>query len=151
MASSRRSRTLAVPLEQVWELIADPHHMARWWPEVVRVEGVSEDRFTQVYISKRGRTVRMDFAVLASEPPGDGDPVGRRAWEQELHGTPFERVLSESITEVEVEPDGAGTRVTLELRQKMRGYNRTGSFMMKRATRDKLENALDGLERITLG
>lgn len=148
MASSRRTRTIAAPLQDVWELIADPHHMARWWPEVVRVEAVGDDRFTQVYISKRGRTVRMDFVVLASEPPGDGEPAGRRVWEQELAGTPFERVLSESVTEVEVEPEGAGTRVTLELRQKMRGYNRTGSFMMKRATRDKLDEALNGLERL---
>ena len=44
----------------------DAHHMPRWWPGVVRVEGVEEDRFTQVFQTKKGRPVRMDFRLLAS-------------------------------------------------------------------------------------
>lgn len=143
MPHARSSRSIAAPPSTVWELIEDPHHLPRWWPGVTRVEGVAEDRFTQVFISKRGRTVRMDFAVLASEPPW------RRMWEQELDGTPFERVLGQSITEIVLEPEGTGTKVTLEQRQKMKGYSRTGSFMIKRATREKLVEALEGLERIT--
>jgi hypothetical protein len=122
--------------------------MARWWPDVVRVEGVAEDRFTQVYISKRGRTVRMDFVVLASEPPGTEDAGARRIWEQELAGTPFERVLGESVTEIQLQPSGDGTLVMLEHRQKMRGFNRSGAFMIRRATRQRLDQALEGLERI---
>jgi carbon monoxide dehydrogenase subunit G len=149
VAGESRSRTIAAPLLEVWKLVEDPHHMPRWWPGVIRVEGVAEDRFTQVHVSKRGRTVRMDFYVLESEPPGaDNGAVGRRVWEQELVGTPFERVLGESVTEIAVAPDGAGTKVTLEQRQKMRGANRTGSFMVRRATRERLEEALVGLEQI---
>ena len=117
--------------------------MPRWWPGVTRMEGVHDDRFTQVFISKRGRTVRMDFQVLASEPPW------RRMWEQELAGTPFERVLGQSVTEIVLEPEGTGTKVTIEQRQKLRGYSRTGAFMMKRAARERLDQALEGLERIT--
>jgi uncharacterized protein YndB with AHSA1/START domain len=145
MAHARSSRLIAAPPTAVWKLIEDPHHLPRWWPGVTRVEGVSDDRFTQVFISKRGRTVRMDFEVLASEAPW------RRMWEQELAGTPFERVLGQSITEIVLEPEGTGTKVTIEQRQKLKGYSRTGSFMMKRATRDKLLEALEGLERITSG
>ena len=113
------------------------------------MEAVQEDRWTQVFTTKRGRPVRADFHLLESEPLGSyGDAVGRRAWEQEIPGTPFERVLSESVTEILVEPDEAGTRVTIEQRQKLKGYSRTGGFLLRRATRSKLDEALEGLERI---
>ena len=35
--------------------------MPRWWPGVVRMEGVQEDRFTQVFVTKKGRPVRDRF------------------------------------------------------------------------------------------
>ncbi len=125
----------------MWELLADPHHMPRWWPGVVRVEGVQDDRFTQVFQTKKGRSVRMDFRVLASEPPW------RRCWAQEIEGTPFERVLNESVIEVALEPEGSGTRVTIAQRQSLRGYSKTGGLMLRRATGGKLQDALDGLVR----
>jgi hypothetical protein len=106
------------------------------------MEGVGQDRFTQVFKTKRGRPVRMDFRVLASEAPW------RRTWEQELLGTPFERFLNESITEVVLEPVDGGTRVTLAQRQKLRGYSRTGGFLLRRATAKTLDEALAGLEQI---
>ena len=115
--------------------------MPRWWPGVVRVEGVAADRFTQVFQTKKGRPVRMDFRVLASEAPW------RRAWAQDIEGTPFERVLNESVIEVALEPEGTGTRVTIAQRQKLRGYSKTGGFMLRRATGGKLQEALDGLVR----
>ena len=98
MAGTRRSRTLPASPEQLWELIADPHHMPRWWPGVERMEGVEPDRFTQVFKTKRGRPVRADFRVVASEAPRT------RAWEQEVDGTPFERVLSASVIEIQLGP-----------------------------------------------
>jgi uncharacterized protein YndB with AHSA1/START domain len=148
MATTRRSRTISAPSERIWEVLEDPHHMPRWWPGVARMEGVEPDRFTQVFKTKRGRPVRMDFRVLASHPPvGGGDAAGR-AWEQELPGSPFERVLSESVIEVVLEPEGEGTKVTIEQRQKLRGYSRTGGFLLKRATRQKLDEALDGLAQV---
>lgn len=148
MARQRRSRTIAADPKRVWKLVEDPHHMPRWWPGVSRVEGVDEDHFTQVYISKRGRAVRLDFHVLGSEPPGtDAVFAGRRMWEQELAGTPFERVLGESVTEIVLEEVEGGTRVTIEQRQKLRGYSRSGGFFVKRAAAAKLDEALEALER----
>jgi uncharacterized protein YndB with AHSA1/START domain len=140
MSSARRSRTVAAAPQSVWELIEDPHHMPRWWPGVARMEGVDEDRWTQVFMTKKGRPVRVDFHLVASDPPW------RRCWEQEIAGTPFERVLNEAITEIVLEPDGAGTRITIEQRQKLRGYSRTGGWLLRRATRAKLGEAIDGIE-----
>ena len=143
MPSTRRERTIAADPQRVWELVEDPHHMPRWWPGVERMEGVEDERFTQVLYTKRGRPVRMDFRVVASEPPA------RRAWEQELAGTPFERVLGQAVTEIELAACGAGrTRVAITLTQKLKGYSRTGGFLLRRATRRRLDEALEGLERI---
>jgi uncharacterized protein YndB with AHSA1/START domain len=143
VAGARRSRTLPASPEQLWELIADPDHMPRWWPGVQRMEGVAPDRFTQVFKTKRGRSVRIDFRVLVSEPPNT------RAWEQEVAGTPFERVLRSSVIEVRLDPVPAGTEVTISQEQKLRGYSRTGGFLVRRATAAKLDEALEGLARIT--
>ena len=65
-----------------------------------------------------------------------------------MSGTPFERVLAESVVEVSLEPEDSGTRVTIAHRQRLRGYSRTGGLLLKRATGGKLDEALDGLERI---
>ena len=106
------------------------------------MEDVEDDRFTQVFKTERGRPVRADFRVVMSDPPW------MRSWAQEVAGTPFERVLNESVIEVELQPAGGATEVTLAHHQKLRGYSRTGGFMLRRATAAKLDEALDGLERI---
>ena len=148
MPAARRSRKVSATPQDVWALVSDPHHMPRWWPDVKRVEDVQDDRWTQVYITRKGRAVRADYHLLESHDPGPGgDPPGHRVWEQEVTGTPFERVLTESITELVVEPAPGGTLVSLAQRQKLRGYSRTGGFLLRRATRDKLGQALAGIER----
>jgi len=106
------------------------------------MEGVADDRFTQVFTTKKGRQVRVDFLIVASDPPW------RLAFSQEIPGTPFERVLAESVTEIVLEPAADGTLVTIAQRQKMRGYSRTGGLMLRRATNKRLDEALEGLERI---
>ncbi len=106
------------------------------------MEGVSEGGFTQVHLTKKGRPVRIDFTLLSSEPPW------RRIWQQEIEGTPFERVLGESVTEIVLEPDQGATRVTIEQRQQLRGYSRTGGFLLRRATGSKLDDALEAIERL---
>jgi hypothetical protein len=111
------------------------------------MEAVSKDRFTQVFTTKKGRTVRADQFLLEAEPPGPaGEPPGLMRWEQELEGTPFERVLEQSVTEVLLEPTEGGTLVTISQSQRLRGYSRTGGFLLRRATRRKLDQALEGLK-----
>jgi uncharacterized protein YndB with AHSA1/START domain len=136
------SRTVAAPVAKVWEVIADPHHLYRWWPGVTRIEAVSDDHFTQVMPTRKGRPMRVDFVVLASEPPR------RRVWALQPEGTPFERMVALWETEVLLEPDGDGTRVSLAERQLMHGSLRLAAYLQRRSVRKRLNGALDGLEQI---
>lgn len=140
MPTVRRTRELRASPEDVWTVLADPHHLPRWWPRVQRVESVDADQWTAVLATERGKPVRADFRVVESEEPR------RRVWEQELADSPFERLLAEAVTAATLEPGGDGTRVTLEVRQRLRGLNRLGSFFVKRATRAQVDEALAGLE-----
>jgi carbon monoxide dehydrogenase subunit G len=142
MPIARRSRTVAAPPERVWATVGDPHHLPRWWPRVQRVEGVTAEHFTEVLGTDHGSSLRADFRVVASRAPE------RRAWEQELAGTPFERVFAAASTEVSLTPEAAGTRVTLVVRQQLRGSARLGGFMVRRATRRVLDEALEALEAL---
>jgi hypothetical protein len=91
----------------------------------------------------------MDFRLLESDPPGpEGEPPGRRAWEQELEGSPFARVFNEATTEILLEAAGEETVVTIALSHKLSGYSRTGGFMLRRANRATLRDALEGLAGI---
>jgi uncharacterized protein YndB with AHSA1/START domain len=135
----KRSRTVPVPPDDVWAVVADPHHLPRWWPLTERVEAVDPDAWTSVMRSDRGKVVRADYRVEANEPPR------RRAWSQALAGTPFERLLREHRTEVALAPGGGGTLVTLTVTQRGRGTARLGMWMMRRATRRRLDEALDAL------
>jgi uncharacterized protein YndB with AHSA1/START domain len=142
--TARRTRTIAAPAGELWELIRDPHHLPRWWPRVARVEDVRDDAFTEVLKTARGKVVRADFRLAQ---------VDERAlalrWEQQIEGTPFARLLKSAHTEVRLEPAGAGTEVTIELRQTLNGIlPRLGGFMVRRAAAATIEEALDGLERI---
>jgi uncharacterized protein YndB with AHSA1/START domain len=138
-----RSATVPAPHEEVWATVADPHHLPRWWPRIQRVEGVEPERFTEVLATDKGRSVRADFRVVESQ-----EPVVRR-WEQEIAGSPFERLLRSAETEVRLEPAGAaGTRVTLTMRQRLRGAGVLGAVMVRRATAQRLDEALAGLARL---
>lgn len=142
MPTTRVSRTLAAPPADVWAVVADPWHQARWWPRVQRMEAVADGRFTQVLGTARGRGVRADFRLLDSDPPH------RLRWEQELEGTPFERLLAEAVTAIELTPaDAGGTAVRIELAQRLRGWSRLVPWMFKRAARRQLAEALAGLDR----
>jgi uncharacterized protein YndB with AHSA1/START domain len=135
-----RSRTVPATADALWAVVADPSALPRWWPRVERVEGVSADGWTTVLRSGRGRTVRADWRL-------DGSTPYRRAWSQQVEGTPFERVLAERRVEARVEPAVGGAVVTLELRQRGRRWARFGGFLLHGAARRELDAALDALER----
>jgi uncharacterized protein YndB with AHSA1/START domain len=133
--------------DSVWRMVSDPYHLARWWPKVMRVEDVHERRrgagtqWTKVLETKSGRGVRADYRCLYSR---EGEAY---AWEQELEGSPFAKVLASAVTRLELSDAEGGTKVALEQEQKLRGLSRLGGFMLRRATAEQLDEALDALER----
>jgi uncharacterized protein YndB with AHSA1/START domain len=160
--TARCSRTIAAPADELWRVVRDPHHLPRWWPRVTRVEDVEGDAFTEVMRTTKGRLVRADFNLVQAD-----DHERALRWSQRVEGTPFGRLLKSAETEVRLTPidlraagtpapDGSqpaspdATEVTIELRQSLTGFfPRFGGFMVRRAASATLEQALDGLERIS--
>ncbi len=175
MPTARRSRLIAAPAGELWDVICDPHHLPRWWPRVSRVEDVDGGAFTEVLKTDKGKLVRADFALVAAPggtalqgEAGMQDEAGsagarRIAWAQQLEGSPFARLLASAETEVWLTPRGERTtEVTIELRQTMAGFHsgptgftwggffpRFGTHLVRRAATATLDEALDGLERIS--
>jgi carbon monoxide dehydrogenase subunit G len=139
--NTSRKRTIEADRDAVWDLVSDPHHLPRWWPKVKRVEHAGPAGWTKVFVTARGRTVRADFTRL------EGRPREMVSWSQDLADSPFERLLDEAITEVRLADAGPATEVTIVLRQKLRGWARFAPFLVKRASRKLLDEALDGLHR----
>ena len=159
MPTARRSRTIAAPVEELWEVICDPHHLPRWWPRVKRVEDVDGDAFTEVMTTAKGKVVRADFHVVLLE-----EGARHLKWEQRVKDTPFAHLLKAAETEVRLTPAGAGpsgvraaTEVTIELRKKLHGtFSRAGGrgpgfggYLIRRADTATIDEALDSLERIS--
>ena len=145
MPKVTRTRVVAADPARVWDLVSDPHHMPRWWPKVVRVEDVRDPggkraRWTAVLGTERGTGVRADYRCTASTSRE------RYAWEQEIEGTPFERILKSSKVEVRLRSREGGTEVTVAGDEALRGLSRLGSTMLKGAARRRLDEALDGIE-----
>jgi uncharacterized protein YndB with AHSA1/START domain len=141
----RRSRTVDAPVDDVWRIVRDPYHLPRWWPRTQRVEGVSDGGWTSVMLTDKGRAVRLDFRVEASR---GGE---RRRWAQEVEGTAFERLFRSVSYEVALAPAPPGTEVTVAMEQQPRGWARFGGFMLRRAGRRQLDDALSGLAGLLEG
>jgi uncharacterized protein YndB with AHSA1/START domain len=141
---TRRSAVVDAEPAAVWATVSDPHQLPRWWPRVERVEGVSGRGFTEVLRSAKGAAVRADFRI------GERHKPRRLTWSQELAGTPFERLVAHAEVTVALEPseDGPGTRVELRLDRSLRGVNRLGGFLFRRAHRRELDAALAALAEL---
>ena len=167
MPTTRRSRTIPASPEELWELIGDPHHLPRWWPRVTRVEDVEGGAFTEVFTTSKGKYVRADFDLVHRD-----EREWTLRWAQRLEGTPFGRVLRSAETEVRLTPSVVGehgsgadarrtgngaaapeppaTEVTIEVRQSPAGFfAHFGGFMIRRAATHTIDEALDGLARIS--
>jgi uncharacterized protein YndB with AHSA1/START domain len=142
-----RKRVIAAPRERVWALVSDPHHLPRWWPRTVRVEDVHQvqggrrSRWTTVLGTGRGTRVRVDYRCT-SATAGE-----RYVWEQDIEGTPFEKILRSAALEIHLQERTGSTVVTLAGSERLRGLSRLGSLMMRRAIGRRLNEALDGIER----
>jgi uncharacterized protein YndB with AHSA1/START domain len=145
-----RRRRIAAPAGALWSIVSDPYHLPRWWPRTQRVENVSAgeakgQRWTQVLETKDGRGIRADFrCVRASNPE-------HYVYEQQVEDGPFAKFLRSSRTEILLDPNKTTTEVTLITEQQLKGISRMGAFMMRRATKRVLSEALHGLERVAVG
>lgn len=149
MPDVARARTIQATPEAVWNLVSDPHNLPRWWPRTARVEDVQGSggrrRWTAVLTTERGSGVRADYRATASTH-------GRRfAWEQDVAGTAFEKVLRSSSVAIEIEPRDEGAQVTLRSSERLRGFARFGSVLMRTAGKRRLDEALDGIELALVG
>jgi uncharacterized protein YndB with AHSA1/START domain len=140
MPSVTVRRGLGAPPEEVWRLVSDPERLAAWWPRVTRVEEASPEAWTTVMTSAKGKAVRADFTRVEADAPR------RLVWRQEVAESPFERILAESVTVIELDPgERGGTTVTLTLRHKGRGFARLGFVQLRRAAARQAVGALEGL------
>jgi uncharacterized protein YndB with AHSA1/START domain len=139
----QRVRTVPAPPAVVWAVVGDPHRFAAWWPRTDRVEGVTEEAWTFVLRTPKGKLVRADHRLVASEPER------RLAWSLVALGSPFERFVRVSDTEVRLAPDGDGTRVTVAGKRSLRGLNRLGGWTMRQAMVREYDVALENLAAIT--
>ena len=136
-----RRRTVPAAPERLWTVLADPDQLPTWWPRVERVEDASRHAWTTVLANpKGGKTLRADFTLVDSDHPR------RLSWRQEVEESPFERIFSSAVTEVELESAGPeGTHVKLTSRVRPRGFARFGGLQVTRATKRQLTTALEGL------
>jgi uncharacterized protein YndB with AHSA1/START domain len=139
----RRERVVAAAPAEVWRIVSDPTRLAGWWPGVTRVEEASREAWTTVLVSPHGKSVRADYTLVEAKEPE------RMLWRQEVEESPFERLLSESTTEIAlaVEGDG-GTLVRVTLDQRPRGWARFSPFQLRAAATRQAEAALEGLAEL---
>ena len=93
-------------------------------------------------MTDRGRAVRADFRVLERH---EGEVL---RWGQEVEGTPFERILRVGRDEVRLAPEGDGAAGRASSSASACAAGALGGFMVRRATRRDLDEALDGLEEV---
>ena len=138
----RRETVVPRAPDEVWQVVSDPDQLPRWWPGVTRVEDASAQAWTTVLTSPKGKSVRMDFTRVEASAPT------RLVWRQEVEQSPFERILTEATTSLELSEADEGTRVAIELDQKPRGWARLAPLQFRAAGKRQVQGAVEGLERL---
>jgi uncharacterized protein YndB with AHSA1/START domain len=139
----RRERVVSGAPDDVWRIVSDPARLPAWWPGVSRVEEASREAWTTVLVSPKGKSVRADYSLVEARE------AEWLQWKQELEETPFERLLSASVTALELVPETeGGTRVRLTLDQRARGWARFSPFQLRAAAAKQAEGALEGLAEL---
>ena len=83
MSTARASRELLAPPEDVWQFLAEPRHLADWWPGL---GGVEPDR-RGVAVGGRWRVQRREASLFRKAEAADtllvtaADPTRRFAFE----------------------------------------------------------------------
>jgi len=129
------TRTIAAPPDALWPLLDDPQRMGEWFAfaerfEVLGGEGVGRrQRMHGRWGRKRSE---IDQVIVAHDPPR------RLAWRHEaerLDGRPAPRFAATTTFSATLEPDGAGTRVTLHNTLEGHGFGKLIAPMALRQAR----------------
>jgi uncharacterized protein YndB with AHSA1/START domain len=128
--------------EEVWGLVSDPARLPLWWPGVSRVEEATDEAWTTVLSSPRGKAVRADYTRVEAEQER------RVVWRQEVEESPFERILASATTEIALAEEGEGTRVTVSLDQRPRGWGRFAPLQFRAAGKRQVQGAVKGLDAV---
>jgi uncharacterized protein YndB with AHSA1/START domain len=138
----RDETVVAASPEEVWGLVSDPARLPLWWPGVTRVEEATTDAWTTVLSSPKGKALRVDYSLVEAEPER------RVVWRQEVEESPFERILASATTEIALAEDGDGTRVTVSLDQRPRGWARFAPMQFRAAGKRQVQGAVEGLDAV---
>jgi uncharacterized protein YndB with AHSA1/START domain len=138
----RQETVVPATPQEVWGLVSDPARLPQWWPGVTRVEEASADAWTTVLSSPKGKSVRIDYSRVEAEPER------RVVWRQEVEESPFERILASATTEIALAEDADGTRVTVSLDQRPRGWARFAPLQFRAAGRRQVQGAVEGLDAV---
>lgn len=133
---------MAAGVEDVWRLLTEPERLTEWWPGAHRVEEVEPGAWTLVLATPRGKQVRADYSLVESEP------LRELVWRQEVEETPFERIMSESLTRFALQAEDGTTHVAMSNRIRLRGFSRFGAVQVRLAARRHLDGALAGLQSV---
>jgi carbon monoxide dehydrogenase subunit G len=126
---------LAAPPEAVFPLIVDPAGRLRWIDGLVEAETTGPDTFREV-IEQHGLRVETRVRTLRSEPP--------RLVEAEVSGRGIEATVSNVL-----EPEGAGTRLTVTVETRYRGLAaRLVAPVIGRRAQASLERSLANLQAL---
>jgi uncharacterized protein YndB with AHSA1/START domain len=138
----REETVVPATTEEVWGLVSDPARLPQWWPGITRVEEATEDAWTTVLASPKGKSMRVDYSRVETERER------RLVWRQEVEESPFERILASATTEVALAPEAGGTRVTISLDQRPRGWARLAPLQFRTAGKRQVQGAVEGLNSV---
>src|SRR3954447_7178650 len=141
-------RSIAAGPDALWPLVSDPARLPEWFTLAERVEvlegpeGPGQRRRQHGHWGKRESEV--DQRITRWEPPL------ALAWTREaerLNGKPAPRFAASTDFTIELDPDGAATRVRLRSVQEPAGRLR-GVVMRAFGTRDVAKALNESLERL---
>jgi uncharacterized protein YndB with AHSA1/START domain len=148
--TTQEGRVAATPAS-IWPLLDDPAAMGGWFAFADRMEhlsGAGIGRRQRLHGHWGGKRSEIDQEIVAYEPERT---LAWRHVAERLDGKPAPRFAAETIFAATLVPDGDGTRVRLESRQ--RPATRLRGLIIRlfgrREVRQRLEQSLERLrERV---
>lgn len=140
-----RKLEIGLPIDHVWGFVSNPGNLGKWWPRIVRVEGLvgqpgsPGSRWTSLLEADSGRRVRLDFESTTVRSPEIF------AWQQELAGTQFEKHLRRQEYSVLLHLVNGGTEIELVAETELKGSARLAGLTLRKSQGELLDKALAGL------